>query len=322
MNLENTRVSVVGLGTMGHGIAQTIALAGCQVQAYDSDSGLTSALHDRVTKNLQTMVANGALSNVDEDSVLSRIQRCSSETEALSDSDFVIEAIAEDLAVKQAFFSRCEDIVSESTILASNTSSFPMSAMASELKHPERAINTHWFNPPHIIPVVEVVPGVKTDEETIDKATTFLKALGKHPVRIHQELPGFVLNRLQVALFREMLDLVGRGVISAEDLDIAVRGSLGLRWAAVGPMKVGDFGGWDILSKVYQVLASEIRSDTSLPEVLQDMQSSGNVGLKAGKGFFEFPSEGQHEVVADKDQKFMAWAKLLKDAYQDSSDRS
>ena len=125
-----------------------------------------------------------------------------------------------------------------------------------------------------------------------------------------------IRDRLQIALFREMLDLVGRGVISAEDLDIAVRGSLGLRWAAVGPMRVGDFGGWDVLTKVYEVLASQIRSDTKLPEALADLQLQGKLGLKTGAGFFEFPDEDYERVVAEKDRKFMAWAKVLREHYE------
>ncbi len=316
MAMEFQRIGVIGLGTMGHGIVQTMALAGGQIKAFDTDSMLVENLHQRIAKNLSVMMEENAIAPVDVDEILQRITCCDSEADAIKNAEFVVEAIAEDLQAKQLLFARCESLVGADAILASNTSSFPSSSIASGLRHPERAINTHWFNPPHIIPVVEIIPGERTSDATIERVISFMKALGKHPVRVNQELPGFVLNRLQVALFREMLDLVGRGVISAEDLDVAVRGSLGLRWAAVGPMRVGDFGGWDILSKVYQVLAGEIRSYTQLPEILADMQASGNIGLKAGQGFFEFPTEDQAEIIADKDRKFMAWAKTLREAYQ------
>ena len=314
--MEFQNVSVVGLGTMGHGIAQTLALAGANIRVFDTNHKFLEELHHRISGNLSVMMDAGAIPQVDESEVLKRIVCCKNESEALQGAEFVIEAIVEDLELKKAFFQRCEKIVSADTILASNTSSFPMTEISQLLSRPERAINTHWFNPPHVIPVVEVIPGEKTTQQTVDQVVRFLKELGKHPVRIHQELPGFVLNRLQIALFREMLDLVGRGVISAEDLDIAVRGSLGLRWAAVGPMRVGDFGGWDVLTKVYEVLASQIRSDTKLPEALADLQLQGKLGLKTGAGFFEFPDEDYERVVAEKDRKFMAWAKVLREHYE------
>ena len=313
--MEFLNISVVGLGTMGHGIAQTIALAGANVRVFDTNRKFVEGLHHRISGNLSVMMDAGAIPQVNEEEVLERVVCCANESAALQDSEFVIEAIAEDLELKQAFFQRCESVVSAETILASNTSSFPMTAISQKLSRPERTINTHWFNPPHVIPVVEVIPGKETSQQTVDQIIRFLKELGKHPVRIHQELPGFVLNRLQVALFREMLDLVGRGVISAEDLDVAVRGSLGLRWAAVGPMRVGDFGGWDILTKVYEVLVTEICSDTELPEALVDLQLHGRLGLKTGAGFFEFPHEDHERVVAEKDRKFMAWAKVLGENY-------
>ena len=313
MEFETT--AVIGLGTMGHGIVQTVALAGGQVRAFDTNVKDVENLHSRIARNLKVMVEAEAIPEVDLQEVLGRITCCHDEQDALTGVDFVVEAIAEELKLKQAFFSRCAATVSSETILASNTSSFPMSKIAEGLEASSRMLNTHWFNPPHVIPVVEVIPGAQTSPDTISRTIRFLKELGKHPVRINQEVPGFVLNRLQIALFREMLDLVGRDVISAEDLDIAVRGSLGLRWAAVGPMRVGDFGGWDILSKVYEVLATEIRSDTRIPEVLEQKRSQGELGLKTGQGFFEFPAEQQEGVVAEKDRKFMAWAKLLRDSY-------
>ncbi|MBA63204.1 MAG: hypothetical protein CMJ76_12675 [Planctomycetaceae bacterium] len=314
MEFEN--ITIVGLGTMGHGIAQTIALAGGNVRAFDSDNAHIDQLHKRISDNLSVMMEAEAIAEVSVSEVLDRITCFESQAAALDQADFVIEAIAENLHVKQEFFASCEACVAPEVVMASNTSSFPVTAISQGLQYPSRVINTHWFNPPHVIPVVEVIPGTKTNLDTIERTTKFLKELGKHPVRIHQELPGFVLNRLQVALFREMLDLVGRGVISAEDLDIAVRGSLGLRWAAVGPMRVGDFGGWDILTKVYEVLASEIRSDIQLPDVLVRMQAEGKLGLKTGQGFFEFPEDDQQRVIADKDRKFMAWAKVLRESYE------
>ena len=298
---------------MGHGIAQTLALGGMRVSAFDNNTGAREALHDKIRSNLLVMQSNGLLDGCDIDNILSRVIVFESESEALADSQFVTEAIAEDLLVKQEFFARCEEIVSNETILASNTSSFPMTSIATKLTRPERAINTHWFNPPHIIPVVEIIPGEHTSCETTEAVLALFHSLGKHPVHIRKERPGFVLNRLQVALFREMLDLIEQGVISAADLDTAMMGSLAIRWAAEGPMKVGDFGGWDVLAKIYEVLAPQMRSNHEVPEVLREMVSRGEYGLKTGKGFFDFSDQEVDEIIAEKDRRFMTWAKLFQE---------
>tara|TARA_Y100001934_G_scaffold90513_1_gene112074 strand:+ start:68 stop:1027 length:960 start_codon:yes stop_codon:yes gene_type:complete len=312
--------SVIGLGTMGHGIAQMLAIAGMRVSAFDNNTDARESLHNRIRANMLVMQSLGLLDGSDLDDVLSRVTICKTEAEALADSQFVTEAIAEDLLVKQEFFARCEDIVSEETILASNTSSFPMTSIATDLNRPERAINTHWFNPPHVIPVVEIIPGERTSYETTETVLDLFKSIGKHPVHIRKERPGFVLNRLQVALFREMLDLIEQGVISAADLDTAIMGSLAIRWAASGPMKVGDFGGWDVLAKIYEVLAPQMRSNHEVPEVLRAMVSRGDYGLKTGKGFFDFTDQEINEITAEKDRRFMIWSKLFQESNQGNSD--
>ena len=152
------KAAIIGAGTMGHGIVQTFALAGYQVKAFDENSQAVLQLHQRIAANVATMQDLGVIDQVNIDALLSRIQCCTTESEVLIDSQFITEAIAEDLQMKQEFFARCEELVAPDTLLASNTSSFPMTEIASQLAYPERAINTHWFNPPHVIPVVEVIP--------------------------------------------------------------------------------------------------------------------------------------------------------------------
>lgn len=312
--------TVIGLGTMGHGIAQTLALAGLDVRVFDNCAEARESLAERIQSNIKVMHECGLLEESDASGVIDRIKVCDSEAVALDGSQFVTEAIAEDLETKRQFFARCEAVVSETTILASNTSSFPMTNIAQQLRFPERAINTHWFNPPHVIPVVEVIPGEQTSEATTATVMELLKSVGKQPIHIRKERPGFVLNRLQIALFREMLDLVEQEVISAEDLDTAIMGSLGLRWAAAGPMKVGDFGGWDVLAKIYEVLAPQMRNDSNVPNVLQEMVARGDYGLKSGQGFFEFADDKLSEIIAEKDSRFMAWAQLYLKQNQSNSD--
>ena len=307
-------ITVIGLGTMGHGIAQTFAVAGYGVRMFDENETVRDSVIARIQQNLEVMLQNGLLDSIKLDDVISRMIVCQSEQEACEQSEFITEAIAEDLDIKRAFFGRCEKIVTKSTILASNTSSFPSSLISAGLSHPTRCINTHWFNPAHVIPVVEVIPGEHTAEDVVDKVMELLQSIGKQPIRLHKEVPGFVLNRLQVALFREMLDLVDQGVISPGDLDQAVRGSLAIRWAAAGPMRVGDFGGWDVLSKVYENIAPSLRSDSQIHDILAGMVSRGEYGIKSGQGFYEYPQHELLDIHASKDKRFMAWAKMLSDS--------
>jgi 3-hydroxybutyryl-CoA dehydrogenase len=307
-------ITVIGLGTMGHGIAQTFAVAGFDVRLFDENEAVRDSVITRVQQNLEVMLQNGLLESIELDDVISRMIVFQGEQEACEQSDFIIEAIAEDLDVKREFFSRCEKVVAESAILASNTSSFPNSMLAAGLTHPERCINTQWFNPAHVIPVVEIIPGEHTSEAVVGKVMELLHSIGKQPIRLHKEVPGFALNRIQVAMFREMLDLVDQGVILPNDLDRAVRGSLAIRWAAEGPMRVGDFGGWDVLGKVYEILAPGLRSDTQVPDILAGMISRGEYGIKSGRGFYEYPQEELLDIIASKDKRFMAWAKLLSDS--------
>jgi 3-hydroxybutyryl-CoA dehydrogenase len=310
-------ITVVGLGTMGHGIAQTFAVAGFDVKLFDENETVRDLVIARVRQNLEVMLQNGLLETIELDDVTSRMTVCQSEHEACEQSDFIIEAIAEDLDIKREFFSRCEEVVTESSILASNTSSFPNSMIAAGLVHPERCINTHWFNPAHVIPVVEIIPGEHTSEDVVTKVMELFNLIGKQPIRLLKEVPGFALNRIQVAMFREMLDLVDQGVISPSDLDRAVRGSLAIRWAAEGPIRVGDFGGWDVLGKVYEVLAPSLRSDTQIHEILTGMISRGEYGIKSGQGFYEYPQQELLDIIASKDKRFMTWAKLLSDSIAD-----
>jgi 3-hydroxybutyryl-CoA dehydrogenase len=280
--------AVCGLGTMGHGIAQTLAAAGISVRCYDAAPAARESLHERIAKNLADFAAAGLMKKKDIPAILSRITVFDSETDAVRGASFVTECVAEDLGVKQEWFARIEALVPKSTILASNSSTYPISMSGAKLRHPERAIVTHWFNPPHIVPVVEVVPGPRTGEAVTKTAMALMKRIGKKPVRINIELPGFLVNRIQVAVMREVWDLVDRGVASHEDIDEAVRGTMGFRLAAIGPLEVHDFGGLDIQAKVFKNLAPEIRSSTGLPHTIQQLVEAGHYGAKTGKGFHTY----------------------------------
>ena len=311
------KVAVLGLGRMGHGIAQTFAVAGCDVRCYDQTKEVLQSTVSRIRNNLETARDAGILQPDAIDAALSRIVICATEEEALAGAQFVTEVVAEDLAIKQDLFARIEGLVSSECILASNTSTWPMTVMSVRMKHPERAINTHWFNPPHIVPLVEVIPGEKTAEVMTQRTLATLERIGKTVVCLRQELPGFLVNRIQAAMYREMLDLLERGVASAEDIDRAFQASVGFRLAAIGPLLVYDFAGVDMQACVYSQLVESIRSDRNVHDLVRNLVAEGHLGVKTGKGLFDYTPESIKKIEKQRDQRYL---ELLKLFYGDGSE--
>jgi 3-hydroxyacyl-CoA dehydrogenase len=308
-----TTIAVLGLGTMGHGIAEAFALAGFPVRCYDAQESVRAELVERVRKNLQPKIEANILAPEAAPAVLARLFPCATEAEAVGIAQFIVEAVAEDLDVKQDLFARVETVVAPDAILASNTSGFPITAIAARMSRPERAILCHWFNPPSIVPVVEVAPGRRTTEETTHTSMELLKRIGKRPVRINQEVPGLVVNRVQIALRREIFDLLERGVASAADIDCAIQGSMGLRLAAMGPFQVLDFAGLDVSCTVYQNLAPDLHSDPQLPDCIRALLAQGHYGVKTGQGFYTYTAASSQEKQAHRDRLYLSLIRLLQD---------
>jgi 3-hydroxybutyryl-CoA dehydrogenase len=310
-NDSAVRVAVLGLGTMGHGIVQAFASQGIAVQGYDEAPAMRASLQARVRNNLLQFARFGLFAEEQLEATLARISVADTLPAVCQGATFVVEAVREDLPAKQALFAEIETYVAEDTILASNSSSFPISQSGGRLKRPERALVTHWFNPPHIVPTVEIVPSPQTSEAVTQATLALHKRIGKLAIVIRQELPGFLVNRVQVAVLREVWDLVERGVVSVDDLDTAVRGSMGFRLAAFGPLMIHDFGGLDIQAAVYRNLCPEIRSDTELPKIMQDHVGAGHFGFKSGEGFYEYPAGEANERLKERDERYLALLKLF-----------
>jgi 3-hydroxybutyryl-CoA dehydrogenase len=194
------RVAVLGLGTMGHGIAQTFAAAGCRVRAYDEAEAARSTAITRIHSNLMQMAAESLIDASAVEETVERIEVVDQPIDAVDEAEYVVEAVLENLPIKQALFAQMESWVTPGTVLASNTSTFPMTQIARDMQHPQRAINTHWFNPPHLVPVVEVVPGERTSPEVTALTIELHKRIGKQAVRINREIPGLLVNRVQIAV--------------------------------------------------------------------------------------------------------------------------
>jgi 3-hydroxybutyryl-CoA dehydrogenase len=311
--LENSKpiVAVLGLGTMGHGIVQAFASKGIAVHGYDELPQARRDLRGRVRNNLNEFVRVGLHPPDRIEETLDRITVHDRLEAACRPATFVVEAVREDLLTKQALLAEVEGYVRTDTILASNSSSFPISASGTRLRHPQRALVTHWFNPPHIVPTVEIVPSRLTSEETTQKALALHEQIGKLAIVVRKELPGFLVNRVQVAVMREVWDLLDQGVASAEEIDTAIRGSMGFRLAALGPLQIHDFGGLDIHAAVYRNLCPQIRSDSGLPAIVAETVAAGHYGFKAGQGFYRYPAEKAAAVLAERDERYLALLKLF-----------
>lgn len=306
-----TKVSVFGLGTMGVGIAQVFALANRAVRCFDPQASARDSAVNRIRQELEQTRNAGIIDTAAVEAALERLTICETEEDALRDAEFVTEAIIEDLGIKQELFPRMEHSVSPECILASNTSTYPMTEIAVSMRLPERAICTHWFNPGHIVPLVEVIPGQKTSEETTCTTLDLLEDIGKTAVRVRKEVPGFLVNRIQVALLREALNLLDQGVASAEDIDRAVQSSVGFRLATVGPLRVFDFAGHDVNAPVMDGILKEISSSREVPAIVRRFIQDGNLGVKTGKGIYDYSDTTPEKLREDRDQRFLKIKKLL-----------
>lgn len=305
------QIAVIGLGRMGHGIAQTFAMAGYQVHGFDNSEDARTTVHRRIRRNLEDFARNDMLDDAEIDVALNRIAVADTESGAVAGADFVVEAIAEQLTVKREFFARIEDAVADETIIASNSSTFTISESGVNMRRPERAVVTHWFNPPHIVPTVEVVPGPDTTEEVTETTLALHCKIGKLAVRVNAEIPGLLVNRVQIAMIREVWDLYERGIASREDIDAAIRGSLGFRLAALGPLAICDFGGVDIWATVYEGLAPDLRHDAEVPESIQQLVAAGRCGTRTGIGIHDYDPQTLDDETSRRDATMLKLAKLL-----------
>lgn len=242
MKVEVKKVTCVGAGLIGRGWATTFTLKGYDVILYDLSRSILDDAIKRIRQQIRFLVKMGLGENIEAS--MDRLETSICLDEALKDVDYVQESIYEKYEDKKAIYGAMDSLTSSETILASSTSGLLMSEIQKAAKrHPKRCVIVHPWNPPHIIPLVEVVPGKETSEETTQRTTTFMEQIGKVPVVLNREVPGFIANRLSAALWREALDLVDRGVASVEEIDKAVRYGPGMRWAIMGPFLTYHLGG-------------------------------------------------------------------------------
>ena len=290
------QIAVIGAGLMGHGIAQEFASAGYHVYLQDiTDEQLDIALA-QIEKNLNVLSENGI---VGKESVPATLQRIQTDTElepVAENADFVVEAVTENLALKQQVFEKLDAICPSHAILASNTTALMPSQIGVKAKRKDKILNTHYFNPPYLIPLVELIRSPDTSDETVKVAFELLTAIGKTPAIIKKEVPGFVGPRLQAALIREAFAIVEQGIASAETVDLVVRNSFGRRLSVAGPFEVFELAGWDLVLAAFEELYKDLNSSPEINPLLREMVNTGQLGVKSGQGFYNWTDKGIQEL--------------------------
>jgi 3-hydroxybutyryl-CoA dehydrogenase len=283
--MAKAKIAVVGAGLMGHGIAQVFALAGHDVNITDTGLQLLDTVKSRIAANLRDLG--------DDEGVVARVLPCVDLTEAVRDADFVVEAVSENLALKQKLFAELELRARRDAILASNTSVIPITAIMADLIRKERALGTHWWNPPFLVPLVEVIGTPWTSPQAIAWTMELHKAAGKKPAHVKKDVPGFIGNRLQHALWREAIALVEHGICDAETVDAVIKASFGRRLAVLGPLENADLVGTDLTLAIHDTVLPAIENRPGPSPYLQDLVADGKLGFKSGEGFRKWSPEQQ-----------------------------
>jgi 3-hydroxybutyryl-CoA dehydrogenase/5-formyl-3-hydroxy-2-methylpyridine 4-carboxylate dehydrogenase len=301
-----SKVAVMGTGTMGPGMGAVLARAGMQVSMYDtSPEALERAkagydLAWGVLDRLETPTVDGGSATY-----------VGSVADALADAEFVIEAVPEKLELKQQVYREYEQHVGPDVILASNTSGIPATKIAEGLAHPERVVVMHWSNPPHLIPMIEVVPGEKTSQDAVDGTIAVIEDIGYYPCLLKKEVPGFVENRVLYAIMRECLALVDEGVIDREELDLNVKWGIGYKLAVIPPMQLLDMAGMDIYTSVASYLNPDLSNTAEVSPTIRDLVERGRLGLKTKGGLFDYTDDEVGQLRAQRGAKLVAVRKAL-----------
>jgi 3-hydroxybutyryl-CoA dehydrogenase len=313
---RRARIAVVGAGLMGTSIGLDWARAGFDVAVYDSDAERVDSLTRRAREIGQALVETEVITANELNLAVARLTATADLGEAVSEADYVAEAVFEDLAVKQALYAELDAITRPDAVLASNTSTLMPSAMAEPIKRRARFLVVHYFNPAHLIPVVEVVLGPETSDETVETACRLLREAGKTPAVLRKEVPGFIANRLQSALLREALALVEDGVCSMEDLDAVVSLGFGRRLGILGPLALHDMAGLDVWQAIATNLFPVISDAKTPPALLADRAVRGEYGLKSGRGFYEWSPAEAAAALAKRDAALLAHLRPPKEVVQ------
>lgn len=302
MNIKN--IVIAGAGTMGYSMAQIFAKYNFDVTIYDLKDEAIENARNRIQENTKILIEEHELS-IEEEEKLHQHLTYTIDKSCFKNCDLVVESIIEKVEIKQSFYKEISKIVREDTILATNTSGISINTLASAVYKPERFIGMHWFNPSHLILLIEIIKG----DHTLDSVAQSIKDLsiqiGKKPVIVQKDVLGFAANRIQFAVLREALYLVEQGVISKEDIDAVMKYGLGFRYACLGPLEVADFGGLDTFYHISDYLMEDLCNDTKVPHELAELYESGHLGIKTQQGFYDYHDGKDHEAIKNRDDQLL-----------------
>ncbi len=304
------KISIIGAGTMGHSIALTVAWRHLSAHIYAVDEKEVERATGSLRKKVNTLVQYGLLTGEESTQLLQRVRFTTSLVDCLKGTEFIIEAVPENLGIKKELYRLVETLIPPHVPIASNTSGIPTSPLSSEMLYPERFIITHFWNPAHLIPLVEVVPGKATSEETVKQTMEVLALLDKKAVLVKKEVTGFIGNRLQFALLREAQYLLREGVASKEDIDLAVTHSIGRRLPVTGPLMSADFTGLDVAYAISEYLYKDLCNDTKPAADMTQFLEKNQLGIKSGQGFYLWHEEDIDEIDKRREQLLIEFLKL------------
>jgi len=290
-SVNEGKITILGSGLMGSGIALMGALHDHPVTLYDTQEKALAQAIPSIRKNLELMAQSRNDLPETMDIILNRISLTSELKDAVNGAEFIIECVPENMELKQNLFKEIDMMCPLETILCTNTSVMSITEIASKSVNRQRIVGTHFWNPPFLIPLVEIVPTVDTSAIVVERTFNLLVAIGKHPVRVNKDVPGFVANRLQHALWREAISIVERGIADAETVDECVRYGFGLRLPILGPLENSDMVGTDLTFAIHSYILKHLESSSEPSPLLQEMMEDGSLGFKSGSGFFSWTRE-------------------------------
>ena len=294
-------ITIIGSGLMGHGIALKFAQFGFGVTVFDPNEGSLNTLFDRINRSLSQMSVPASKIK----KILSSITKSSKLLESVQTAELIIEAVPEKLELKQKIFKEIETLSNSKCIFASNTSVIPITKIVEKMHDKSRALGTHWWNPPHLIPLVEVIRTKWTDEKHILMTIDVLNKIDKTPVRVEKDVPGFIGNRLQHALWREAISLVENGVCDAKSVDTVIKSSFGRRLSVLGPLENADLVGTDLTLDVHENVLYDLESSNKPSKLLKNLVKSGKLGMKNGEGFQRWDNKDLEQIKL-KISKFLS----------------
>jgi len=278
--MDKPKVAVIGAGLMGHGIAYLFAAGGHQVRVQDPLPEALDKLPERIGDICDLLGADR--------SAVDRVSGGQSLAWAVASAGIVIEAAPEQLALKRSIFAELGRLAPADAILASNASALPITRIAADLKDKERIVGAHFWNPPHLVPLVEIVLMSEANRPAAERLATALRAIGRHPVFVHRDIPGFIGNRLQHALKREAIALVAAGVCDAQTIDDVVKQGFGARLGVLGPLEQSDLVGLDLTKNIHDTVVPDLDVTPHTHPYLETLVAKGELGMKTGKGFREW----------------------------------